>query len=263
MSITYPKTTQIHPKHKVLLVTLGGASASSGRDLVKNLSDSFTKSNNEFYDERVLGVTGYALPGSHDAWGIARRLRTIIQTMRNKSQDQIKIVLVGKSLGGCRLHRVSKIFSRDDFDFGIESFIGVDMSCWPAKHFQRYKTRGQTYQARVFDNNVQHLVNFYQSSDLFQTGHPVLRTGQGFDKNININVNKDDVRIDHNGIIVSSDEPIAPKANHKLSVEPITPKADHKLSVEPIAPKANHKSIDESVPLILGIKRIIKAGVLG
>jgi len=237
MGVTYPSSSDVEARHRVLLVTLGGASASSGIDLVQRIANHFTRPDSEFYDERVLPVWGHPNPGGQPSWEIARRLRTLVKKMGSTSGGDCRIVLVGKSLGGCRLHRVSRIFAKAEFCLDVNLFVGIDMSCWPARHYQRYVDKGQEYQARVFDNNVEDLLNFYQTKGPFQTGHPALRAGAGFDEDININVNKRPVRIDHHGELIASDAPIAPEANHR--------------------------TIDESIALVWGIMRIIRAGMTG
>lgn len=240
MGIKYPTSDQITQDHRVLIVTLGGASASSGRDHVSTLADCFS-TQGPYFDAGCLGVTGHPIGGGFPSGPIAEKLISIIERMRSRSGENPVVVFVGKSLGGCRLHKVSRIFNRPDRRVGIDLFIGIDMSCWPAKHYQSYMRRKKRFHGRIFTENVKQILNFYQTNDLLQTGHPALRYGVAeLSREININVNKSPAIIDENGTVRRSP------------------------SYSPICPDADHMSIDTNPALIEGIKRIIwHQGIIG
>jgi hypothetical protein len=242
MSIHYPSTSSIQAKHKILLVTLGGASGStsSGGKLVSSLADCFTTPGSPNYDQRVLGVTGFPAAGTNWPSTIADKLYDLVIGMLSKSGVNPKIAFVGKSLGGCRLHAVSEIFSELPYCLGIDLFVGIDMSCWPAKHYQKYVSDPVAHEkeAKKFLLNINTLLNFYETNDSSQTGHPALWVGAGpdIDDRFNVNVNTQFVAVDSSGQLVPS--------------------------ATPIDPTVDHMTIDESVPLVEGLKRIISATML-
>lgn len=107
----------------------------------------------------------------------------------------LKIIFVGKSMGGCVLHKASAILTNKQID--VDLFIGVDMSCHIKAgkicHYKKYKEDPAEYsdEAKTFYDNVLELVNFYQLRG-GQCGHPARRDGSGIDldeEKININAN--------------------------------------------------------------------------
>ncbi len=232
--IEYPATSDVKARHQVLLVTLGGASASLGADDIASLATCFTQPKKPFHDPSVLGVVGHARAGGTLAPVIARRLDELCTVMAEQAGVKPLLIFVGKSLGGCRLHAVSELFATR-YHYDIDMFVSVDVSCWPWRHFQRFQRTKKKRHARIYGAHVKQLYNFYQAIDSLQTGHPALRPGEDdFSRAINFDVNADPVRVDPQGnIVVESGQP-------------------------PLCTAADHGTIDTCPSLLKGIKRMIR-----
>ena len=118
------------------------------------------------------------------------------------------LVLIGKSMGGCKLHKAAVRLDEEDVD--IDLFIGVDMSCTPRRHYDSYVKNKKD--EKLFPRHVKSLVNFYQTKEgEAQSGHVAIWQGapacklsgpHDLCRDYNIDVNRDNVRIGDRGEIL-------------------------------------------------------------
>jgi hypothetical protein len=210
MSIRYPNYQRICPEHRALVVSLGGAAASSDpiADKISSLANELKESwNPEHPDRMLLTVTGGTSP-FNSSRRITERIIYRLERMYELSFKEPRLVLIGKSMGGCKLHKVANRLGEEGIEVAL--FVGVDMSCHLARHYDIYKTDG--LDAMTFPKTVKSLINFFQATEYeIQTGHVALWEGHGqcqhsgpfsMCRDYNINVNKDHVRIDDQGEVL-------------------------------------------------------------
>ena len=175
-------------EHRVLLVMAGGSGASTSDDGI------------EWFCEDNLRGSRYRNILCISSWGnISTRSKTLsdniaelADAIKKKSGRAPKIILVGKSMGACKLHhaaagtktaKTGKLKNRQ-----IDLFVGIDMSCGVDRHFEEGKK-----DALIFNNNVKKLLVFYQEKrGEKQTGSQGIFKGKKFNRDIHINVNKHD-----------------------------------------------------------------------
>ena len=121
---------------------------------------------------------------------LSDNIAELAKAMKKKSGVRPKIILIGKSMGACKLHHAVtgvKGGKRGKLqDMTVDLFIGIDMSCGVDRHFQN-----GTKDALFFRNNVKKLLVFYQDKKgESQTGHRGIYVDKKFNPNIHINVNK-------------------------------------------------------------------------
>jgi hypothetical protein len=197
-----PGFDQITKDHRVILLSLGGVSAFMGEGKFKNLSREFVRRHPEVGSSIVMG-SGYAQPGT-DSGKIAQNLVAFFRKMKELNPNpnfRPKIILAGKSMGGCKLWRTTRRLHRDHEDIKIDLFIGVDVSCLALPHFDIYQCWG--IDEKQFEDNVLDLINFYQSTKgQAQNGHPLMWVRPRFCKHgyvkgrmcrdINVDVTRED-----------------------------------------------------------------------
>jgi len=210
MSISYPKKDSILAEHCVLLVTLGGSSASldPDGDKISTFSKTFADQwNPKHPTNKVLSISGGATPFDSSR-AATEEIIAIGNQMLSLSKKAPKLILIGKSMGGCKLHKVAERLDEEAVD--IDLFIGVDMSCTPARHYDNYVNHGDD--EKSFPGHVKSLVNFFQNRHgEMQCGHVALWKGapscklagsRSMCRDYNINVNDDFVRIGNNGEVL-------------------------------------------------------------
>jgi len=182
-----PIKSDYEKTQEIILCTFGGSSGHYNdeiADLAKNIIEI-----NQTYEDKIYYWYGVQTSGN-DPY-IAWKINKIYEKMVGNGKTP-KIILVGKSLGGCILHKVHERLKEKNRD--IDLFIGVDMSCWVACHYKKYNENpdDNKNQLLVFKNNVKDLINFYQidyRSGTHQCGHPAKFDGKSLDEEkININV---------------------------------------------------------------------------
>jgi len=175
----WPKRREIRRSHRALVVSLGGA---FGR-YYKDGLEWFCKNELKKYRKKVLCVGSFGSIFTINKV-LARKIRRTYRTMRKRSGRKPKIILIGKSMGGCRMLWAA----RKGGGYPIDLFIGVDVSC----HVDRHAPRGRK-DSRALSKSVKKFVNFYQQKKgEKQCGHLLSIVG---DKRIpmeyNVDVNKD------------------------------------------------------------------------
>ena len=113
-----------NPDVRTIVITIGGSFASSTSD-----NDGFEWFCEDYIygtDEaaRTLCISSYAI------WpNITSTLADNISALYHQVHEQIgqrpKLVLVGKSMGGCKLHRAIEEHLHDD-EITVDLFVGID-----------------------------------------------------------------------------------------------------------------------------------------
>jgi hypothetical protein len=209
-----PKLTS---KQDTLVISLGGASTfGSGGDGESNFlwfcEDFFYVNGNKNQPkyENVYCFSSYA--GVHTNSGIlSNRIAELAEEMEELSGKPTKIFLIGKSMGGCKLHHAvsgTDAAIDDDLQYkDIDYFVGIDMSC--------KKNEGITDGYWLnFKDNVQGLVVFYQKKQSDHNGYG----GYIFDKNValkfNVDVNHDSWNVFQNKKLENVTNPLCSGVTH-------------------------------------------------
>lgn len=192
LGITWPKLSTINKNYRAIIISLGGSSGSSTPDHIK----SFSK---RFKDGPYYTVKGTGKPITISREIFRNTVRVYKKIKEVSGIERPKVIMVGKSMGGCKLYRATK--ELDKRDIKVDLFIGVDVSCSPHDHYFDFTDSYGKIGGLHFRKNVLKIYNFYQKKkNETQTGHPLLLyNDQGFDKNIppyfnkkfNIDINKD------------------------------------------------------------------------
>lgn len=239
MSIKYPDRSQISRNHRAILVSIGGSSASSSTDKISTFGLDFCRQWNAD-NPRALALP---IVGSATVFDSTNRMSERILDFRRRVWDESlrwpSVIMVGKSMGGCKLHRVAKRLSAKSVE--VDLFVGVDMSCFVGRHYDTYMEFGRD--AKLFPRNVKSLVNFYQTLPReMQTGHYALMEpseGVVLDRctDFNVDVNSSTVRVDLNGILVPG-------------------------AATPLCRGVGHADIDSDPALIESVRRLVVGRVL-
>ena len=214
----WPDLTKITKKTDTLIVTLGGFSAWRTDDGIEWFCEEYFP--REKYP-RVLCISSFAAPKTASR-KLAENIKKTVAKIRKKSGKKPTVILVGKSIGGCKLHHA---ISDNLRNLPVDLFIGVDVSCSIKRHFDN--PRDSLY----FPKNVAQIFSFYQNKKLEkQTGHRLIYEKEKWNKENHINVNTENIDC---------------KNNKKNS------------SLPPLCPNTGHTDIDNCEPLKELIKKII------
>ena len=192
LGITWPKLSTINENYRAIIISLGGSSGSSAADKIKTFS-------NRFKDGTIYTVTGTGKPITISR-EICRNTARVYRKIKKVSGiERPKVIMVGKSMGGCKLYRATK--ELDKRDIKIDLFVGVDVSCSPHDHYFDFTDSYGRIGGLHFRKNVLKMYNFYQTKkNETQTGHPLLLFNEKklykdtypfFNKKLNIDINKD------------------------------------------------------------------------
>ena len=151
----------IYSTTRTLVVTLGGffSFKKSKHDGFEWFCEDYIKRTG--YARRIKCISAYGMPTTSSNT-LANNIKGMIHRIRSVSGRWPTVILVGKSMGGCKLSRA--LYEKSLRHYNIHTFIGVDMSCTPSKHFQKGEYR-------LYHRNVRNLFNFYQTIDGTQTGY--------------------------------------------------------------------------------------------
>jgi hypothetical protein len=224
-----PKSTN---EQDTLIVALGGASTYSddgSGQFIWFCEDFFYKNGKPNYPkyENIYCFSSYA--GVHTNSGIlSDNIAELAEEMEKKSGKPTKIILVGKSMGGCKLqHAVSGTLAAKDNKLknkNIKYFIGVDMSCNTGDGFE-----GGISEGLKFKDNVKNLLVFYQTIS------------------------------DHNGVAgyFSGDLEVPLDINVNVNEESWDVAKDKKIKNEQLCDNVDHGSIDDCESLRNTIRDIV------
>ena len=231
--IRWPKLNTINKKHGAILISLGGASRSTPDGIM-----TFARDNDDDSVYKVWG-TGHTYTISRE---ICKNIVEVYKKIKKVSKiKRPKVIMIGKSMGGCKLHKAAnKLYNKG---INIDLFVGVDVSCSPSRHYDKFiRTKGDD-DGLFFEPNVLKLFNFYQTKEgERQKGHPLLFLHNQdpnfdedkypyFNKDFNIDVFKD-----------------------KFSIKNLKPSNNGKpLSNN----ETGHKEIDTLPDLLLVIKKLV------
>ncbi|MGR0480421.1 MAG: hypothetical protein ACTFAL_03210 [Candidatus Electronema sp. V4] len=168
------RNRDVFPTTKILVVTLGGIRGGSDNFDQNDKQDEDGDGLTWFCENYIFGkeiaksvkcISSYGTPATSSE-ELSSDIISIAHAIENKSGGKPKIILVGKSMGGCKLQHA--LYSRGLRYYNIDTFFGVDTSCTPEKHWDKKE-------GLLFYSNVKRLQNFYQTIDdptLFpQTGY--------------------------------------------------------------------------------------------
>ena len=178
---------KVEPRQRALLVSLGGYYAYKKRDGLEWFCEDQLSGRNAVPSLKCISSFGSLTTVSSK---LADNILALANKMKRVNGGVFpKIILVGKSMGGCKLHHaVTKGALKS---IPIDLFIGVDMSCAIKCH-----AKAGAADALSFGSNIKKIFTFYQMTDAYKTGgqcgHMVLRPKDRkvVDNNININVNE-------------------------------------------------------------------------
>ncbi len=186
INLVWPKKMRIKPEHRYLVVSVGGYGGIFSHDGIEWFCD--VNLTPEVAPE-ALCINSYGRPRTA-TWLLAENIKNTVILMERVTGVKPKVILIGKSMGGCKLHHAiaedkgGKVTGLGDLD--VEMFIGVDMSCTVKRHFE------DPDDILEFDRNIKELWNFYQlHPETTQTGHRAHFRGEPFDPAIHIDVNNE------------------------------------------------------------------------
>lgn len=186
--LVWPGTGVVRAEHRVLVVSLGGSGASSSDDGFEWFCEDFFAK--DLAEPSVLCISSWGNITTRSEV-LSNNTAAMAREMRRVSGVDPKIVLVGKSMGACKLHHAvagekgasDAALQRMDIDL----FVGIDMSCSVARHFEKGER-----DALWFQDNVKQLLVFYEDKiGESQTGHQGIFAGRSFDPAIHVNVNRE------------------------------------------------------------------------
>jgi hypothetical protein len=212
-------------RHKVLMISLGGYYGYKKRDGFEWFCDDHFSGNKAVPVLKCISSFGSTTTRSAK---LADNILALANKIKQKNGGTFpKIILIGKSMGGCKLHHA--VFKRVLKSHKIDLFIGIDMSCSISCH-----AKAGAADALSFKNNIKKIYTFYQMADAYkrggQCGHMVLRPQDRRvpNKNININVNE-------------------------KGFDPRTERVTNK----PLCPKMGHLKLDTCEPLRRTVKELV------
>lgn len=162
------KGKDIYPTTRVLVVTLGGSGASkdSVEDGFEWFCEDYIFGTNLARRVKCISSYGSIVTNSEK---LSENIINLIHTITVHTNRSPKVILVGKSMGGCKLQHA--LYKRILKNYPINTFFGVDTSCYVSKHWQEGE-------GLLFHRNVETLQNFYQTIDSSQTGHVLAYSDQ-------------------------------------------------------------------------------------
>ena len=202
----------------MILATIAGYSGGGSR--IKSLAKELKLEIDVPGSRKVAPIFGVGRFSKRYEEALAGRIAEGIRLVRERGGQAPKVVLVGKSMGGRVLHKVSQLLHKRNIP--VDLFIGVDTSRGLSFHYHDYvESNGNTKYAMVFDANIRRLVNLYENRRKDgQNGHVFLwRNTRNqfpatpfFDPTLNINVardpfNKETLSVDDAGEIITMKNP--------------------------------------------------------
>lgn len=226
---SWPTNSIVTAEHRTLIVSAGGFAGSTEDDgLEWFCEDNFGKLSTK--DPSILCIGRHGVPGDNSET-VSKEIVRLADEMKRKSGKVPEIILIGKSMGGCKLHHAAT--GAENASDGplrarpISLFVGVDMSCQVWRHWQ--------YNQEVtFTPNVSRVFNFVETLDNAQTGYHAVREG--------------------------ATDAVA-KAAGITTVVVTTQGYDvgtAKLTTQPLCSTADHGTIDDCAPLLKVILDLVK-----
>jgi len=213
----WKKQQKVTKEQRVLIVGIGGYSGMYSDDGVEQFCENYFNSKN---NKNVLCISAYGRPKTSSKQ-LSDNIRNTALLMEKISGVIPKVILVGKSIGACKLHHSvagEKGGARGDLEtFPIDLFIGIDMSCQIKRHFE---SPGDIL---LFRNNIKEFYNFYQNNkDSAQTGCRAYFLGKKFDDSVHIDVNNDNFDVENSKKIKNSKKPLCKDVKH-LTIDDCEP----------------------------------------
>ena len=214
----WPDLKTITKETTTLIVALGGFSGWRTDDGIEWFCDEYLPRKKY---PNVLCISSFAAPKTASR-KLAENIKRTVEKIQKKSGKKPSVILVGKSIGGCKLHHA---ISDNLRNLSVDLFIGVDVSCSIKRHFDNPRD------SLRFPNNVAQIFSFYQNrKGEKQTGHRLIHEKEKWNNDNHINVNEENINCE----------------NHNKD-----------NSLQPICPQTGHNDIDNCIPLKKLIKKII------
>lgn len=191
----WPDIKKIAPNTTTLIVALGGFASWRTDDGIEWFCENYFPQK-EY--PNILCISSFAAPKTVSR-KLAENIKKTVEEIRKKSGKSPSVILVGKSIGGCKLHHAvagakktkKKSYKKRDKplkNLPIDLFVGIDVSCSIRRHFDNPKD------LLVFPQNVAHIFSFYQNKKLEkQTGHRLVYENQKWNNKNHINVNTENL----------------------------------------------------------------------
>ncbi len=178
VNAVWPSNRAAKATHKALVISLGGAFGRYGRDGIEWFPRDYLSN----YKKQILYVGSYG-----SIWTVSQNLADNIKSLagaiEKKSGKRPKVILIGKSMGGCKEHHATRKMG----NFPIDLFVSTDLCCGTKCYAKKGDAGAQKYK-----HNVKKFVNFYQmKSGEGMCGHLIAYDGQRPDPKLNVNVNED------------------------------------------------------------------------
>lgn len=217
MNAIWPRKLKVEKRHKYLVVATGGFGGMLGHDGIEWFCEKYLTP--EIAPE-ALCIGSYGRPRMA-TWLFSENIKNAIMLMTEVTGVKPKIIMVGKSMGACKLHHAvagEKGGSRGGLEnISIDMFIGIDMSCQVKRH---YDNPGDIL---LFRQNIKEFYNFYQNhEDTSQTGHRAYFLGKEFDESIHIDVNNDNFDVEGSKKVKKAEKPLCKDAKH-LTIDECEP----------------------------------------
>lgn len=238
INVVWERLAKVTKDQKVLVVGVGGYSGMYTDDGIELFCEKYLNSKNH---KNILCISSYGRPKTSSRQ-LSENIRKTAMLMEKTSGVKPKVIMIGKSMGACKLHHAvagEKGGARGDLDtFAIDLFIGVDMSCHVKRH---YETPGDIL---LFRNNIKEFYNFYQNhKNASQTGHRAYFLDTGFDDSVHINVNTDSFDVAQNKKIKNAEKPLCKDARH-LTIDNCEPLLE---TIQKIILKKMEKEIENTM----------------
>lgn len=213
----WPAKMKIKPEHRYLVVANGGYGGLFGHDGIEWFCEKYLTPE---IAPKALCIGSYGRPRTA-TWILSENIKNTVLLMEKVTGVRPEVIMIGKSMGACKLHHAvagEKGGSRGGLEkLDISLFVGVDMSCQVKRHFE------DPDDILEFNSNIKELWNFYQlNPDTSQTGHRAHFDGKPFDDSIHIDVNNESFDEENGRKIANPDKPLCENAAH-LTIDECVP----------------------------------------
>ena len=124
------------PTQSIILVSIGGGASGTTGDDIKFVAKEL--------GENAPGKIyyGYGTPVCWPKYAREQQAKRRFKEIKERYDEMVglgltpKVILVGKSMGGCILHMTSR--SLHYAGINVDIFIGVDMSCTVECHYEKW-----------------------------------------------------------------------------------------------------------------------------
>lgn len=179
---TLPRHPNISINTETIVITAGGASGIMAHDGFEWFCEDYLAGAKEKDKIFCSSNFGFMTDNSNI---VARKIRNIYNQTIKKTGKTPKLILVGKSMGACKLHHATDNLDRYGID--VDLFIGNEMSCGIDQHWQNGIS-----DSLEFPQNVKDFLVFYQTKKgEIQNSHAAIYEEEkqiDYTRHINVNL---------------------------------------------------------------------------